>query len=127
MGSISCCIASFAQEGISPLHLFNTGLNMGFLDGHFANRTASDQYGVWAANASAEWIASWTPGFVAPIVPDIDNPFTANNQYVAYLITRPAPCLEPYFQAKLTIYRTAELLGRSIVHTGNPVLGVSQS
>lgn len=55
---------------------------MGFLTMHFSNQTGSEEYGVWAGNATAEWIASWSPGYVSTIEPDIGNPFTADNNYI---------------------------------------------
>ncbi len=107
---------SFSQS-VSPNHLFNTGLNMGFLSGHVKNQTGKENYGVWAGNASAEWVESWETGSVNPIIPDITMPSVAHNSIVS-TITQMSTCFNPYFQTRLGLYKAGYYLGEALVQSG---------
>lgn len=116
LSCIIVCTESFSQA-VSPFHLFNTGINMGFLSSHVNKQTGKENYGVWAGNASAEWIESWEIGTVKPIVPDFSMPSVAHNDII-YNIMNMGTCFNPYFQARLALYRAGFHLGESLVQTG---------
>jgi len=104
-------------QAVSPSHLFRAGLNMGLLSGHVKSNTNREKYGTWAGNASAEWIESWKTGMVEPIIPDITMPSIANEDMIT-AITHMNTCLNPYFQARLSLYKAGFHLGESLAQTG---------
>jgi hypothetical protein len=113
---IFVCSESFSQS-VSPNHLFNTGLNMGFLSGHVKMQTGKENYGVWAGNASAEWIESWESGSVNPIIPDITIPSVAHNKIISAIMNM-GTCFNPYFQTRLGMYKAGYYLGEALVQSG---------
>ena len=109
------CSSSFAQA-VNPSHLFNTGLNMGFLSGHGKTQTSKENYGTWAGNAAAEWIQSWNTGAVKPIIPDITMPSVAHIDIIN-AIKNMGACFNPYFQARLSLYNAGFHLGEAMAQT----------
>ena len=94
------CLFAYSEstaQSVSPFHIFNTGLNMGFLSAHVKNHTGQENYGVWAGNASAEWIESWEPGAVNPISPDLSMPSVAHDDIISNIMQM-GTCMNLYTQ-----------------------------
>ncbi|MCB0524930.1 MAG: hypothetical protein R3A50_13810 [Saprospiraceae bacterium] len=104
-------------QGIHPQNLFDAGLNIAYMDGHLAKGAQQSEAPIWAGNASAEWLSSWTPGMVTPISPDLDNPVVAHNAMLAEMTKMP-PCSQPYFNLRLSIYKLGYAMGHAVVETG---------
>ncbi len=108
-------LLSYAQT-FHPNHLFNTGLNIGYLVAHKESSTGQEQYSTWASSASAEWIGAWTKGSVPVIVPDINYPKNAHELYIKEIKKR-TYCENPYFLTRASIYRGGFYLGKAFVKT----------
>ncbi|MCK5279412.1 MAG: hypothetical protein KAK04_12750 [Cyclobacteriaceae bacterium] len=115
--SIIVVYSESIAQAVSPYHLFNAGLNMGFLSGHVKTQTSKENYGTWAGNASAEWIESWNTGAVQPIIPDIIMPAVAHDD-MKKAIMNMSTCFSPYFQARLSLYNAGFHLGEALVQSG---------
>lgn len=101
---------------IHPLNLFESGLNLGYWSGHHQYRGEQNSYSTWAGNANAEWLSSWSPGYVQPISISIEQPDKAV-QNVRNQLSKMGSCQQPYFLMKEAILDLGIALGMALVET----------
>ena len=110
-------------QTINPKNLFDTGINLGYLEAHSAVGTSPGTYAVWASNAEAEWLASWSSGMVPSVKVNSPYPFGASiarNQCIELIMIKgSSDCLSPWFKSALDIFRAGHLLGKAYVEAGS--------
>jgi hypothetical protein len=115
------------SQTVTPKNIFDTGINLGYLEAHSISGTSPGTYAVWASNAEDEWLSSWESGMVPSIVVNPPYPFgvyIAKNQCIeSIMIKGSSDCLSPWFKSAIDIFRAGHRLGVAYVEAGSNCSG----
>lgn len=115
-------------SAITPSHIFNAGYNLGLLIEASGAGVQAGTYGVWAANTTAEWTASWTPIPAGYAASPLSGPYPLQavihyQKQLELMMTYSTLCKDPLLKASpwakhaIKVFRAGYNFGRVNVLT----------